>query len=52
MKINVYVMVFLPVVLCGHEAKSATLREERRRRMFENRVLRKILGLKRDKVTR
>jgi hypothetical protein len=30
---------------------SLTLREERRLREFENRVLRKILGHKRDKVT-
>ena len=29
-----------------------TLREERRLRVFENRVLRKILGPKRDEVTR
>ena len=29
----------------------ATLREERRLRVFENRVLRRIFGLKRDEVT-
>jgi hypothetical protein len=31
---------------------SLTLREEHRLRMFENRVLRRIFGLKRDEVTR
>jgi hypothetical protein len=41
----------LPVVLYGCEAWSLTLREERRLRMFENRVLRGIFGPKRDKVT-
>ena len=35
----------------GCETWSLTLREERRLRVFENRVLRKIFGAKRDKVT-
>jgi hypothetical protein len=42
----------LTVVLYGFETWSLTLREERRLRMFENRVLRKIFGTKRDEVTR
>jgi hypothetical protein len=42
---------FLPVVLYGWEAWSLTLREERRLRVFENRVLRKVFGPKRDEVT-
>ena len=42
----------LPVcVLYGCETWSLTLREERRLRMFENRVLRRIFGPKRDEVT-
>jgi len=41
----------LPVVLYGCETWSLTLREERRLRVFENRVLRKIFGPKRDEVT-
>ena len=41
----------MPVVLCGCETWSLTLREERRLRMFENRVLRRIFGPKRDEVT-
>jgi len=43
---------FLPVVLYGCETWSLTLREERRLRVFENRVLRRIFGPKRDEVTR
>ena len=42
----------MPVVLNGYETWSLTLREERRLRMFENRVLRRIFGPKRDEVTR
>jgi len=41
----------LPVVLYGCETWSLTLREERRLRVFENRVLRKVFGPKRDEVT-
>jgi hypothetical protein len=40
-----------PVVLYGCKTWSLTLREELRLRMFENRVLRKIFGPKRDEVT-
>ena len=42
----------MPVVLYGRGSWSLTLREERRLRVFENRVLRKIFGPKRDEVTR
>jgi hypothetical protein len=38
------------VVLYGYETWSLTLREEHKFRLFENRLLRKILGPKRDKV--
>ena len=41
----------MPVVLYGCESWSLTLREERRLRVFENRVLRRIFGPKRDEVT-
>ena len=41
----------MPVVLYRCETWSLTLREERRLRVFENRVLRRIFGPKRDKVT-
>jgi hypothetical protein len=39
------------VVFYGCEIWSLTLREEHRLRVFENRVLRRICGPKRDKVT-
>jgi hypothetical protein len=41
----------MPVVLYGCETWSLTLREEHRLRVFENRVLRRIFGPKRDEVT-
>ena len=41
----------MPVVLYGCETWSLTLREERKLRVFENRVLKKVFGLKRDEVT-
>ena len=41
----------MPVVLYGCETWLLTLREERWLRVFENRVLRKIFGPKRDEVT-
>ena len=45
-----YITIMLPVVLYGCETWSVTLREEHRLRGFENRVLRKILGPKKDGV--
>jgi hypothetical protein len=48
-KIRIYRTIILPVVLYGCETWFLTLREERRLRVFENRVLR-IFGLKRDEV--
>jgi hypothetical protein len=44
-------VIILPVALYGCETWSLTLREERRLRVFENRVLRRIFGSKRDEVT-
>jgi hypothetical protein len=41
----------LPVVLYGCETWSLTLREKRRLSVFENRVLRRVFGPKRDEVT-
>ena len=43
--------IILPVVLYGCETWSLTLREERRLRVFENRMLRRIFGPKRDEET-
>jgi hypothetical protein len=50
-KIRVHRTVVLPVVLYGCETWSLTLREEQRLRVFENRVLRRIFGPKRDELT-
>jgi hypothetical protein len=50
-KIRIYKIIVLPVVLYGCETWSVILREERRLRAFENRVLRRIFGPKRDEVT-
>jgi hypothetical protein len=44
--------IILPVVLYVCKTWLLTLREEHRLRMFENRVLRRIFGPKRDEVTR
>ena len=41
----------MPVVLCGFETWSLTLRDERRLRVFENGVLRGMFGAERDGVT-
>jgi hypothetical protein len=50
-KIRIYKTIILPVVLKGCETWSVTLREEHRLRVFENRVLRRIFGPRRDEVT-
>jgi hypothetical protein len=42
----------LPVVLYGRETWSLTMREERRLRMFENRVLKRVFEPKKDEVTK
>jgi hypothetical protein len=49
--IKIYVNLILPVVLYGCETWSLILREERRLRVFENRVFGRIFGPKRDEVT-
>ena len=51
LKIKIHRTIILSVVLYGCKTWTLTLREERRLRMFENRVLRKIFGPKRDEVT-
>jgi hypothetical protein len=48
LKIKIYKTVILPVVLYGCETWSVTLREEHRWRVFENSVLRKIFGPRRE----
>jgi hypothetical protein len=51
LKVKIYKTIILPLVLYGCETWSLTLREERRLRVSENRVVRRIFGLKRDEVT-
>jgi hypothetical protein len=50
-KIKIYRTLILPVLFYGCETWSLTLREERRLKMFEKRVLRSIFGPKKDEVT-
>jgi len=51
LKIKIYRIIILPFVLYGCETWSLTLREERRLRVFENKLLRRIFGPRRDEVT-
>jgi len=52
MKFKKFRTIILSLVLYGCETWSLTLREEHRLRVFENRVLRRIFGPKKDEVTR
>jgi len=51
LKIKIYRTIILSVVLYGCETWSLTLREEGKLRVFENMVLRRIFGPRRDEVT-
>jgi hypothetical protein len=51
LKIKIYGTIILPVVLYECETWSLTLREEKKLRVFENKVLRRIYGPRRDEVT-
>jgi hypothetical protein len=50
-KVKIYKTIILPIVLYGCQTWSLTLREEHRLRLFENRVLMRIFGPKRDDLT-
>jgi hypothetical protein len=50
-KIKIYKTIILPAILYGCKTWYLTLREEHKLRVFENRVLRRIFGPKRDEVT-
>jgi len=52
LKIKIFRTIISPVVLYGCETWSLTLTEEHILRVFKNRVLGKIFGLKRDEVTK
>jgi hypothetical protein len=49
-KAKIYKTIILPVVLYGCETWFPRLREEHRAKVFENRVLSRIFGPKRDEV--
>jgi hypothetical protein len=51
LKMKIYRTIILPIILYGCETWTLTLREEHRLRVFENRVLRRIFGPKRDAST-
>ena len=51
LKVNTYKTIILPVVLYGCETWSLIFREEHRLRVCENKLLGKISGAKRDKIT-
>ena len=51
LKIKIYKTIIMPGFFYGCETWLLTLREERRLRVFENRVLRSIFGSRRDEVT-
>jgi len=51
LKIKIYKTIILPVVFYGCETWSLTLREERKLRVFENMLLRRIFGPRKDEVT-
>jgi hypothetical protein len=50
-KVRIYKTIILPVVLYGCETWSLTVKQEHKLRVFENRVLRRIIGPKMDGVT-
>ena len=50
LKIEIYRTIILPVVLYGCETWSLTRRKERKLRVFENMVLRRIFGPRKDEV--
>ena len=50
LKIKIYRIIILPVVLYGCETWSLTLRKERKLRVFEKMVLRRIFEPRRDEV--
>jgi hypothetical protein len=51
MKFRIYKTIILPVVLYRYQTCSPTLRQKHRLKVFENRVLQRIFGPKRDEAT-
>ena len=51
LKVNTCKSIILPVILYGCETWSLTMREEHRLRVFENKILRKRFGVKRNEIS-
>jgi len=51
LKTKIHRTAIMPIVLYGCETWSLTLRKERKLRMFENMMSRRIFGPRRDEVT-
>jgi len=51
LNLKIYRTIILPSLLNGYATWSLILREERRLRVFENKVLKRIFGPQKDKVT-
>jgi hypothetical protein len=51
LEVKIYKTIILPVVLYGCETLSFALREEHGLKVFEDRVLRRVFGPKRDEAT-
>ena len=51
LKIKIYITIILPVVVYDCETWSLTMKEERRLRVFGNKVFRRIFGPKRNELT-
>jgi hypothetical protein len=49
-KVRIYNTMILPMVLCWCESRSLTLKKQHRLRVFQERLLRRIFGPKRDQV--
>jgi hypothetical protein len=49
-KIKIHKIIIVPVVLYGCKTRSLALREEHSLKVFENRVLRRIFGPRRDEI--
>jgi hypothetical protein len=49
-KLLIYKIIILPVVLYGYETWAVTLKRMQRLKLFENRMVREIFGLKMDEI--
>jgi hypothetical protein len=52
LSINITIKIYRTIILPGHGTWSLTLREKHRLRVYDNRVLRRMLGPNREETTR